>query len=263
MIDLHCHILSGIDDGPERLGGSLELARRAVNEGIAVTAATPHVNSRFQLLAAELETLPERVADLNRELESNGVPLKVVKGAEVSLPRLDSLDRLQLDWLCLGEGHCLLVESPYTSPVPFIDEQLFRLQAQGIQPLLAHPERSPAFQRAPERVERLVRAGALCSVNAGSLHGAFGRTVRRFAFDLLRDGLVHVVASDAHDHEQRPPSLLPALEEAGSELPGISTEIERLTRVAPAAILSGDPVPQAPKLEGRPAGRLGGLLRRY
>lgn len=262
MIDLHCHILSGIDDGPEGLDGSLRLARRALSEGIATTAATPHVNSRFQLFAEELDALPDRVADLNDELQARAVPLRVVKGGEVSLARLDSLSRAQLASLCLGDGCCLLVESPYATAVPLIDRVLFGLQAQGVQPMLAHPERCPAFQRTPGQVEQLVRAGTLCSVNAGSLQGAFGHTVRRFALDLLRDGLVHVIASDAHDHEHRPPSLLPALEEAEFELSGMAGEVERLTQTAPAAVLSGDPVPPAPKLERRAGGRLRRLLGR-
>lgn len=263
MIDLHCHILPGIDDGPETLEGSVALARVAVSAGIETTAATPHVNSRFQVRSEQLAELPVRLAELEEALGRAGVPLAVVKGAEVALSRLDRLSVDELHGLCLGDGRSVLVESPYATAAPFVDEQLFGLQAKGFQPVLAHPERCPMFQAEPERVKRLVAAGTVCAVNAGSIGGSFGRTVRRFALDLLREGLVHVVSSDAHDHERRPPSLLDPLRSAEPELPGLAAEVERLTQAAPAAILAGEPVPPAPRLEGRSGGgRLSRLLRR-
>ena len=263
MIDLHCHILPGIDDGPATIEGSLALARVAVSAGITTAAATPHVNARYQVDSGELAELPARLAELEAALGRAGVALTVVKGAEVALSRLDRLSVEELRGLCLGDGRCVLVESPYATTAPFVDEQLFSLQAKGFQPLIAHPERCPMFQAGPERVTRLVEAGTVCAVNAGSIGGSFGRTVRRFALDLLRDGLVHAVSSDAHDHERRPPALLEALRSAEAELPGLAAEVERLTQVAPAAILAGEPIPPAPRLESRAGGsRLSRLLRR-
>jgi len=262
VIDLHCHILPGIDDGPETVEGSVALARAAVAAGIATVAATPHVNTRFQVRDEQLEALPGRMRSLREALDREGVELEVVQGAEVALSRLEELGPEQLRGLCLGSGRSVLVESPYATAVPFIDERLFGLHAKGFLPVLAHPERCPLFQAEPDRLERLVSAGAVCSVNAGSLVGAFGRSVQRFAYDLLRRGLVHALSSDAHDHERRPPAIDYALHQAEADVPGLAAQADRLTRAAPAAILAGTPVPPAPPLAGRSGGRLGRLLRR-
>ena len=262
MIDLHSHILPGIDDGPEHLEGSVALARAAAQEGIETLAATPHVNSRFQLGAGDLERLPGLLDEVNAELARQGLVLEVVKGAEISLSRLGGLQQSELEALCLGHGDCLLVESPYATVVPLIEEMLFSVQAKGFRPVLAHPERCPAFQKQPARVARLVEMGAFCLVNAGSVAGSFGRGPRRASLELLREGLVHAVSSDAHDHQHRPPRLLGGLAAAEEELPGVLAEIPRLTSDAPAAILAGQPVPAPPKLEPRRRGRLRRLLAR-
>ena len=132
------------------------------------------------------------------------------------------------------------------------------LHSRGYRVLLAHPERCPAFQRDPPRLEGLVSAGALVQITAGSMAGGFGTTVRRFTVAMLRDGLAHVVASDAHDHLRRPPGLqagFPALER---DLPGLSEQAEWLTELVPRAVLDGAPLPVRPPLPTRPSG----LLRR-
>lgn len=262
MIDLHSHILPGIDDGPADLEGSLALARAAVAAGTTTIAATPHVNSRFQLGADDIAGLSERVSTLNTQLAEHELALEVVKGAEVSFSRVPELNREQLGVLSLGEGPYLLVESPYSGVVPMVEELLFSLQAKGVRPVLAHPERCPAFQSDPGLVARLVEAGTVCLVNSGSIGGSFGKGARRLALALLRDGLVHAVSSDAHDHEGRPPGLLEGLAAAERELPGLSREAERLTRVAPAAILAGERVPAPPRLEAQRRKVLSHLLRR-
>lgn len=262
MIDLHSHILHGIDDGPADLEGSLAFARAAVAAGIHTIAATPHVNSRYQLRAADIAGLRERVSVLNAQLAEHDVPLEVVKGAEVSLARVSELNSEQLRSLSLGEGTYLLVESPYSSAVPMLEERLFSLQAKGVRPVLAHPERCPAFQAKPKLLAGLVEAGAVCLVNAGSLDGSFGKGARGLSLLLLREGLVHAISSDAHDHESRPPGLLDGLAAAEKELPALGGEADRLTRAAPAAILAGQKVPAPPKLAARSRSILDRLLRR-
>src|SRR5262249_19183230 len=112
-------------------------------------------------------------------------------------------------------------------------------------------ERSPLFQREPERLARCVEAGMLCSVTAGSLRGDFCERARRFSLEILSEGLVHDLASDAHDHHSRTPSLAGATEPAEAELPGVSAQAEWLTSAAPAAILAGKPPPPPPPLSGR------------
>ena len=254
MIDLHSHILPGIDDGPGTLEGSLELARVAVAAGTRTIRATPHINTDERIDAA---LVAAGLEELRPALAAAEIPLEVLPGGEIAIWRLVDLDDLALRSLALGGGPYLLVESPFSPVVGDFEPLVLDLHARGHRVLLAHPERCPAFQRDPARLERLVSAGVLVQVTAGSMVGAFGSTVRRFTAGLLRDGLVHVVASDAHDAVKRPPGLtagFPALER---ELPGLSEQRAYLTQDVPRAVLDGDPLPERPPLP-RPAG----LLRR-
>lgn len=255
MIDLHSHILPGLDDGPSTMEGSLELARAAVASGTRTILATPHIDGHFGIGP---ERIAEGLAELTGALEQAAIPLEVRSGGEIAIWRLIDLDDAVLRALALGGGPHVLVESPFSPVVGDFEPMVLDLQQRGHRVLLAHPERCPAFQRDPGRLERLVQAGALAQVTAGSMAGAFGSTVRRFTVVLLREELVHVVASDAHDDRQRPPGLtigFPALER---ELPGIGAHQRWLTELAPAAILDGEPLPERPPLPQ--AG--GGLLRR-
>ena len=255
MIDLHSHILPGVDDGPRTLEGSLELARAAVADGTRTILATPHVNDDpgidAERVAAGLELLRPALAEAE-------IPLEVLPGGEIAIWRLADLDDAALRGLALGGGPYLLVESPFSPVVGDFEPIVLDLLMRGHRVLLAHPERCPAFQRDPARLERLVDGGVLVQITAGSMAGAFGSTVRRFTAALLRDGLVHAVASDAHDAVKRPPGLsfgFTALEQR--ELPGIRAHQAWLTETAPRAILDGAPLPERPPLP-----RPGGLLRR-
>jgi protein-tyrosine phosphatase len=136
-----------------------------------------------------------------------------------------------------------LVEPPFTPIVSGLQTTLLDLQQGGYRIVLAHPERCPAFHRDPRMLASLVRAGVLTSITAGSLVGRFGGEVRRFAFQLIRDGLVHNVASDAHDHARRQPGMGAELEQAG-----LGPLADWLTRATPAAILSGRELPSRPEV---------------
>jgi protein-tyrosine phosphatase len=251
VIDLHCHILPGLDDGPANVDFSVAMARAAVEAGIHVTVATPHVRS-------DHPTRPEAIAHgvqvVNDALDAEGVELRVLPGAEVSLEKAAKLDDATLAELCLGSGHYLLVECPYRSVDVDVEGILRSLQDRGFAPVLAHPERCPLFQRDSTRLARLVNGGALCSITAASLRGGFGSTVRRFAIDLLYDGLVHNVASDAHDHLHRPPEISTGFESAEADVPGIRGQASWFTVTAPVAIVTGraslpprpEPPPRAP-----------------
>jgi protein-tyrosine phosphatase len=254
VIDLHSHILPGIDDGPATMAGSLELARAAVGAGTRTILATPHINDDARIeparIAAGLEVLRAALAEAD-------IPLEVLPGGEIAIWRLIDLDAETLKGLALGGGPYLLVESPFSPVVGDFEPMVLDLHARGHRVLLAHPERCPAFQRDPARLERLVGAGALVQITAGSMTGAFGSTVRRFTVAILREGLAHVVASDAHDNVRRPPGLqagFPALER---ELPGIGEQKRWLTELVPRAVLDGAPLPERPPLPRPP-----GLLRR-
>lgn len=243
MIDLHCHILPGVDDGPANLDFSLALARAAVESGIDVVAATPHVRSDGALDPARVEG---EVDSLTLALHSAGVALRVVTGGEVTLERALELDGEQAKAVCLGDSSYLLVESPFSDAGPRLESGLYELQQRGLHPVLAHPERSRAFLGRPERLASLVAAGVLCSITAGSMAGRFGSPARRFSARLLERGLVHDVASDAHDHIFRPPDIREGFASMEELLPGIEEQVEWLTLLSPQAILSAQDPPPAP-----------------
>jgi protein-tyrosine phosphatase len=256
VIDLHCHVLPGIDDGPATLEGSLSLVRIAAAAGTRMLVATPHVSGRYGNDAA---TIARLVAELNERVAAEatvtaaGAPLEVCAGAEVALTVIAELDPGELARLTLGGGPWLLVEPPFAAPVPNLDALLLELQRDGRGIVLAHPERCAAFRRDPPMLARLVRAGMLTSVTASSLTGRFGEEARAFALTLAREGLLHNVASDAHDDEQRRPEIGVELERAG--LGGLT---EWLTEEVPRAILEGAEIPSRPA----PAGLVGERAQR-
>jgi protein-tyrosine phosphatase len=207
-------------------------------------------------------TFASRVAEVQAALDSAGVDLRVHTGAEVSHAMFHDLSEGALRACSLGGGGWLLFEPPLSGPAPFIDRMVYELQLRGFKILLAHPERIAAFQRDIELVQKLVDQGCLCSVTAGSVAGQFGGPVRRFTGQLFARGLVHNIASDAHDAEWRTAALRPTLEPALETLPGLDEWLGWLTGDVPAAILAGDtPRGEPPAIEPR-RGLLGRLRRR-
>lgn len=257
VIDLHCHVLPGIDDGPATIEGSLELARAAAALGTRTIVATPHVSWRYD---NDASTIARHVKEVNDVLAADGVELKVVAGAEVAMTRAFDLAPEQLSALTLGGGSWLLLECPFASTTTGLPELIFELQEREMGIVLAHPERCPAFQRDPRLLETLVQGGGvLTSVTAGSLIGRFGRTVKRFCDHLIDAEMVHNVASDAHGAGERRPGVLEEIARAGLEpLAGW------LTQEIPAAILAGgDTIPARPLVAlNRDAGRDAAWWRR-
>jgi protein-tyrosine phosphatase len=244
MIDLHCHVLPGIDDGPATIDEALGLARIAAAAGTETIVATPHVNWRYrndaQRIARLVEELNGRLA-AEPVLSTTGTTLRILPGAEVALTAIAELAPEQLGGLTLGGGSWLLVEPPFAAVAPNLDALLLELTVEGRRVVLAHPERCPTFRREPHMLERLVRAGMLTSVTAGSLGGRFGEEARRFALALAREGLLHNVASDAHDALKRPPEIPLELERAG-----LAPLTQWLTVEVPSAILDGGEIPARP-----------------
>ncbi|HEY1689359.1 MAG TPA: CpsB/CapC family capsule biosynthesis tyrosine phosphatase [Solirubrobacteraceae bacterium] len=239
--DLHCHVLAGIDDGPETIESSLALARAAAQNGTARIVATPHVNSRYPNKAGMIAQL---AGELNARLTAEGIPVEVLPGAEIAVTRVAELDPGELHELTLGSSPWLLIEPPFTPTMIGLDAIVLDLMRQGHRIVLAHPERCPALHREPRMVSSLVRSGALCSVTASSFTGRFGEQVRRFAMRLLDEELVHNVASDAHDVRGRPPQLASELVRAG-----LGELSEWLTQSVPDAILAGTEIPPQPAFE--------------
>ena len=248
MIDLHCHVLPGIDDGPQTIEDSLALARASVAAGIGTIVATPHVNSRSPNNAATIAPL---VATLNARLAEERIELDVLPGSEIAVTHLAEIEPTELVRLGLGGGPWLLVEPPFTTVAIGLESLVHRLQRQGHGVVLAHPERCPALARDHATVKSLADAGVVMSVTAGSLTGHFGGSVQRAALELAREGLIHNVTSDAHDSVKRPPGMVADLEQAG-----LAPLTEWLTLAVPAAIIAGEAIPP------RPAGVLSGARRR-
>jgi protein-tyrosine phosphatase len=246
MVDLHCHVLPGIDDGPETIDGSLAIVRAAVAAGVRTLVATPHVSSRYP---NRVETISGLVQEVNERLAGEGVALDVRVGAEIAMTHLVEIEPAQLSALGLGGGEWLLIEPPFTPVAGALDLMLLDLQHRGHRVLLAHPERCVAFHRDPQLLGSLVRDGVLTSVTAGSLVGRFGRDVHRFALRLVEEEMVHNVASDAHDLTSRPPGMQAELRQAG-----LAPLAEWLTEAVPAAILNGAEIPARPSA-ARPARR--------
>jgi protein-tyrosine phosphatase len=243
VIDLHCHVLPGVDDGPASTEDSVALCRAAAAAGTRTIVATPHVNWEYPGNGAR--TMHAGVAMLNRVLAEASIEITVRPGAELGLTRAGDLSDGELGVLGVGAGSHLLVECPYGSPRLGIETALMAISRRGKQILLGHPERSLAFQRDPELLEQLVLDGMLACITARSLTGRWGRDAKACAWGFLEAGLVHVIASDAHDAERRPPDLGPELARAGLD----EREISYFTQTAPQAIITGEPVPAPPAVK--------------
>lgn len=234
MIDIHCHILPGVDDGATDLAEASAMAKAAAADGIAEIVATPHWTERERLAAPEWRS---RFAELGSELESLHLPIRIHLGAELPLePDLPSL-AARGTLPTLAGGPYVLVEPPFTMLPGYVEQILFELQALGLRPIVAHPERCATLQMGLRRLFVLVGRGVLVQLNAGSLTGHYGGRAQSVARELLRQGLAHVIASDGHDSTGRPPLLSPALAEAAQIIGEAGTRL--LVIDNPTAILAG------------------------
>lgn len=249
MIDLHCHVLPGLDDGPANVDFSMAMVRAAADAGTNVLVATPHIRDDYEVDPAGIES---RVRELNERVTADGIQVLILAGGEVALDKAAELGDEDLRRVCLGNSDLLLLESPYRQREVDLEGITSDAMERGYRPVLAHPERCPIFQRDPDRLRRLVSSGVLCSITSASLAGGFGQTVRRFTLELLSDGLVHDVASDAHDHLHRAPDLLAGFDSAEADLPGIRAHAAWFTVTAPVAMLAGRPLPARPDPPPRP-----------
>jgi protein-tyrosine phosphatase len=248
VIDLHCHILPGVDDGPTTLEESVAMGRIAAEDGIATIVATPHVSDDYPTDPGEIL---QRVSEVNAAFAQAGVAVDVVGGAEVALGRLLDLDRPALESVCIGDGPYLLVEPPHGFVPDSLERLLFDLQVDGFRPVLAHVERCAGLASKPERIAELAERGMVCSITGASATGRFGTAVRKATRDLLRRGLVHDVASDAHSTRQRTPQLS-AARQAVERDAAVEDAWAWLTQSVPAAVVAGFEVPQSPP--ARPEG---------
>jgi protein-tyrosine phosphatase len=202
LIDIHSHILPGVDDGAQSMEDAIKMARAAVNDGIKVLCATPHHrNGRYE---NEKILIEQEVQRLNNELEKQDIPLYIVPGQEIRLYR-DLLDDLDRDLLLpiSKEGNYFLVEFPSNRVPDYAAHLCYELKIRGYTPIIVHPERNSELIEKPELLYELVKEGALTQVTASSVIGKFGKNIMNFSHDIIRANMAHFIASDAHNVSSR------------------------------------------------------------
>lgn len=216
MIDIHTHILPGLDDGAQTWEDALNMARAAVAEGITTVIATPHHANGVYLNKAEAVRAQ---AELFRErLAAEGIPLKVECGQEIRVhdDLLDAWQRNEL--LTLAGSSYMLIEMPSGRIPSGMRDLIHELKILGLKPIIAHPERNAEAIRHPERLSELLDAGAYAQVTTHSLLGLFGKKIEDAAWSFCKNGLVHLVSSDAHHADLRGFRLREAYDRISSKL---------------------------------------------
>jgi protein-tyrosine phosphatase len=234
MIDLHCHILPGLDDGAADISVSLKMARAFWADGVTVVACTPHIlpglysNSGPRILDA--------ITHFQRRLDGEQIPLQLVAGADIHLAP-GMIPDLRSGYLpTINGSRYLLIEAPHDALPPDLENTLSDLQSAGYVPILTHPERLSWIAGHYDVIERLAQDGVWMQITAGSLAGAFGSRAKYWAERMLEQALVHVMASDAHDDCWRPPDLLRGWELAARRVGG--AEADNLVLSRPRGVLS-------------------------
>jgi protein-tyrosine phosphatase len=241
VIDLHCHILPGIDDGAGDLSVSLRMAEAAVAQGVSVVACTPHILPGLYHNTGP--AIREATGRLQGELDQEGIPLHLVTGADVHMTP-DFVAGLRSGrLLSIADSRYVLVEPPHHTAPPQLEDFFFNLTVAGYVPILTHPERLSWVPSRYETIKKLVRAGVWMQITAGSFAGAFGRNALYWAQRMLDDGCVHLIASDAHDVERRPPDLAAGYEFVAKRVGAEEAQCLVLTRpmgiledIAPASL---------------------------
>ncbi|MEH6986046.1 tyrosine-protein phosphatase [Priestia megaterium] len=202
MIDLHCHILPGVDDGAKTIGDSLDMAKEAVSEGIHTIVATPHhqngkyINEKHEIL--------QHVSSLNERLVQENIPLTILPGQESRIYGEMVEDYRYGKILTLNHtSKYIFVEFPSSQVPRFTERLLYDIQAEGLTPIIVHPERNSRLIEDPDILYNLVNKGAMTQITASSLTGRFGKKIKKFSFDLIDSNLTHMIASDAHNISRR------------------------------------------------------------
>ena len=242
MIDLHCHMLPGIDDGAGDLSVSLAMAKASVAQGVEIVACTPHILPGLYHNSGP--AIRESTKKLQQALDEEGIPLRLTTGADVHMAP-DFIAGLRSGHLLsLADSRYVLVEPPHHSAPPQLEDFFFNLLVAGYVPILTHPERLSWVPSRYETVKRLTQAGVWMQLTAGSFTGAFGRNALYWAHRMLDEGCVHLLASDAHDAERRRPDLAMGRECAAKRVG--AQEAHRLVVTRPMAILQDQPPSSVP-----------------
>jgi protein-tyrosine phosphatase len=242
MIDLHCHILPGLDDGPKTMEESVEMANAAIADGTTHLVATPHSNS------THFFDYP-KIRALCKELQAEvGDRLKLATGCDFHLnPENVAALKLQAPRFCVNQKDYLLVEFNEVAIPPAMDQTLHEMQLSGIRPIVTHPERNRLLRLRPERLITWIRHGCYGQVTGGALTGRFGAAAQKDAMRWIEAGLIHFVCSDAHNTSSRPVQLRPAFEVVAK---AFGEEKARALFIDnPKAAFEGRDLPHVPELQ--------------
>ena len=238
MIDIHCHILPGMDDGPGSFDEAVAMCRKAAADGIRTIVATPHFKpGSYEFAAARIM---EAIDILTAELKKRGVDIRILPGAEVTVSP-EMIAHLNVgNHLTINGGRYFLTEfSPLSVPADW-DKFLLSFLDAGMVPIIVHPERNAWFINHPAALATAVRSGIMVQITAASITGDFGAEARDFSVHLLRNNLVHAIASDGHSADFRPSQLTEAVTLA-ADVVG-RERAEALVTSIPQAIIEGQPI---------------------
>ena len=252
MIDLHCHILPGIDDGAPDLETALEMARIAVADGIEITACTPHIHRGVYDNAGP--AIKSAIAAFRIELDRAKIPLQLICGADTHIDG-DLVDGLRSGRVAsLNDTAYFLFEPPHHVAPPRMEDVVFDVMAAGYWPVLTHPERLTWIEDHYDAIERMAARGVLMQITGGSVEGRFGKRPLYWAERMLDEGLVHILATDAHNLRNRKPVLSAARERVADRLG--EAEATAMVTTRPAAIIANrPPEPVAPRECGKASSR--------
>ena len=241
MVDLHHHLIFGVDDGARDLAASIAMVEMAVEDGVTHLVATPHANSEFRYHRASHAAKLQAVREALPASTASRITLGLGSDFHLDYENFEAI-RTDKARFQINEGPYLLIELADLAIPQRVDELLYELRVLGFVPILTHPERNATLQRSRARLRTWLQADLLVQITAGSIIGTFGKTAQRVAWELLRNRWVHFVSSDAHNLERRSPRLSEAYGAVAKRL-GEDTA-ERLFTTNPLAVFEGRPLPQ-------------------
>jgi protein-tyrosine phosphatase len=243
MFDIHYHLIFGVDDGPKTIEKSIEIAEASIAEGVTHIVASPHSSERYRF---DPDINRERLALLSDHFKGR---LTLGLGCDFLLCYENIQDaHINPTKYTINNRQYLLVEFPSQMILPSSTERLYEFSLRGLTPIITHPERNGELSTNPNKMAPWLRSGCLVQVTAASLTGRFGKIARNASFDLLDRGWVHVIASDAHSLNGRPPAMGEAHRIVKKRY-GQETA-DRLCIHNPRAIFFGEPLPPHPEPKG-------------
>lgn len=216
MIDLHCHILPGIDDGAQSLEDSLAMAHMAVAEGITHILVTPH--HKNGVFINEKNEINQKLIELQNEFDLREIPISLFPGQEVRIngELMEEIADGKIQFID-EEDQYLLIEFPTMSVPAYSENLFFELSKKGIIPIIVHPERNQVFMDNPNALKPFIERGALAQLTAGSYLGKFGKKIQKVSKQMLEANLVHFIASDAHNTASRSFLMKAAYDKLGQD----------------------------------------------